>query len=151
MRVFHVDDRAVALRFAGELPARGELAPLIGRVLRERGLDPWPETEAECFAAGGEVLVFARPGRARPRAFRFSDLEALLAAVRAFPGAGGALYDAGDGYLLTAMPDEPCGALYEFGEASRLTPERACHLREQGRCLIDTGAAEALRRLFDAD
>ena len=148
MRAELVGERAVTLRFAGSVPAYGELVPIVRQVLIERGFAPWPDTEVDCFCSDGEALVFARPGRPRERAFRFPDLEALLCAVRAIPGGGGALYDAGEGYILTVPPEQAYAALWEFGAQTRLDPALEAHLREQGRCILSADAAERLRRAF---
>ena len=149
MRALQVAERAVSIWFSREdAPTRGQMLCLVRRALADRGYRPWPETEAECFAAGEDTLLIARPGRARTAAFYFESLDRLLAAA-ACGRDGGALYAAGrGGYLLTAPAADVCAALYEFGEPVRLTPEREAHETEQGRQIIPDAALAALREAF---
>jgi len=65
MRVMHVSGRAVAILFTDEaLPPEQRLASMVGAALVRTGHKPWPHVEAECFTAGDEALVIARPGEA---------------------------------------------------------------------------------------
>lgn len=149
MRSIQTEKNAVAIRLSGEaVPGRGEVLRLVRQALEESGCAPWPETEAECFAAGDEVLVLARPAAERPRAFLFSELEALLAGTDCTPAAEGALYAAEDGYILTLPAAGVCPAMYEFGRELRLPPLWEHHAREMGRCLIPENAAAVLRKAF---
>jgi len=48
---------------AGEEPSRCELRALADSLLDERGLEPWPSLEAECFDSGRGTLIFLTPVR----------------------------------------------------------------------------------------
>ena len=149
MRSIRTEENAVAIWLSGEpVPARGEVLRLVRQSLEESGYTPWQETEAECFAAGEEVLVIARPGEACRRAFFFPDLETLLAAAVCLPGEEGAVYAAEGGYILTLPAEGVCPALYEFGRELRLPPLWEDHAREMEQCLITAGAAAVLRETF---
>lgn len=140
-------DTAVSIRFTGERPPAGPaLESLVRRALAERGLPPWAGMRAECFAAGEDALVIARPVRDCRPAFYFAGLEELLAGALACADGPSALYTYAGGYLLAADTAGP--ALYEYGEAlcARLDWER--HAAEQGRCLIPEDAIGVLRRYF---
>ena len=64
MRVVQAADRAVAIWFVDEeAPPLGRLLSLIRRALAASGRRPWRAVAAECFTAGGETLVIARPVR----------------------------------------------------------------------------------------
>ena len=149
MRAVRTEENAVTIRLSGEpVPARGEVLRLVRQALEESGYAPWPETEAECFAAGEEVLVIARPGGARRRAFFFPDLETLLAAASCLPAEDGAVYAEAGGYILTLPAGCVRPALYEFGRERRLPPLWEHHAREMGLCLIPERAPAVLRATF---
>ena len=152
MKTVQAADTAVSIWISREEPPTGQaLLELVRRALTERGLAPWTETEVECFAAGEDTLVIARPAHNRRPAFYFADLEALIAGVWAggdrLDGAG-ALYAAADGYLLAVAEDNAAPALYEYGRAGSASAEWEVHAREQGRCIIEKDAAGVLRRHF---
>lgn len=48
-----------------ETPSRWGITALVRTALEGAGLPPWPHMRAELFAAGGDVLVIARPAPAR--------------------------------------------------------------------------------------
>jgi len=48
---------------AGEEPSRFEMRALANSLLDERGLEPWPSLEAECFDSGRGTLIFLTPVR----------------------------------------------------------------------------------------
>ena len=149
MKTVQATDTAVSIWISHEqVPTRGQLLQLIRQALTDRGLTPWRSMEAECFAAGEDTLVIARPGQARRLAFYFSDLEELLSGVLRCAGADSSLYDAGEGYILTVAPEEAVLALYEFGHASEVTYDWELQAREQGRCLIRDRAIDELHRYF---
>lgn len=142
-------DAAVSVWISGERPPAGDaLRRLVRRALTERGLTPWPEVEAECFAVGEETLIIARPGHSSRPAFYFADLEALLdGALRCADGPS-ALYTYDEGYLLAADGAAAGPALYEYGAADSVRPDWERHAAEQGRCLIRRDAIAVLRRYF---
>ena len=140
---------AVTVRFVGERPPGGRaLEALVRRALAERGLPDWEQMQAECFAAGDEALVIARPVRDCRPAFYFDGLEPLLAGALACADGPSALYREGDGYLLAA--DRSCAgpALYEFGLSGSVSGAWEVHAAGQGLCLIPENAIAALRRYF---
>ena len=150
MRTVPATETAVSIWFSREdVPDREQMLKLIRQALLERGLDPWRSTEAECFAAGEDTLVIARPGHIRRPAFHFDDLESLLSGVTACAAADSSLYNMGQqGYLLTVDPEAAGAALYEYGQADTVTADWEAHAREQGLCLIRDGAISDLRRYF---
>lgn len=142
-------DRVVSIRFVGEQPPAGRaLERLVRRALAERGLAPWEGMQAECFAAGQDALVIARPVRDCRPGFYFSELEELLAGALACADGPSALYTYADGYLLAADAGAAGPALYEFGQALRVRQAWERHAAEQGMCLIPENAIAALRRYF---
>lgn len=149
MRAVQVAENAVSIWFSGEeMPSRRQVMTLVRRMLEQEGFAPWPETEAECFAAGKDALVIARPGRGHRRAFFFEDLEALLGGASCCEGGGSALYFAEGGYILTLDPEDVRPGLYEFGRDCPLPPDWEAHAREQGLCLLPEDAAASLGRHF---
>ena len=149
MKTVQATETAVSIWISREqAPSRTQMLALIRQALAERGLTPWPETEAECFAAGEDTLVIARPGHSRRTAWYFADLEALLAGALACPGGDSDLYAVPGGYVLTLAPEAAGPALGEFGESFPVVPEWEIHAREQGMCLIRHSAIDDLRRYF---
>ena len=149
MRTVRATETSVSIWLSQEeTPPEGQMLALIRQALAAQGLDPWPETEAECFAAGGDTLIIARPVHPRRPAFYFDDLEALLAGIADCPDRGGSLYTYGDGYLLALPPEASAPALYEHGLAGSVTADWEVHAREQGQCLIRDTAVFDLRRCF---
>lgn len=149
MRSVDSEGKTVTIRLSGEpAPARAAVLRLVRQTLKENGFAPWEETEAECFAAGEEILVIARPGEERRRLFCFPDLEALLAGAACVPADDGAVYAADDGYILALPPGSVCPAMHEFGRELRLSPQWEHHAREQGRCLLSERAPAVLRERF---
>ena len=149
MRYIQAADTAVSIRFVGERPpGPGALGRLVRRALAERGLAPWDGMEAECFTAGDETLLIARPVRDSRPAFFFSGLEPLLAGALACADGPSALYAWDGGYLLAADACAAGPALYEFGRAGSVRADWERHAAEQGRCLIGQDAIAALRRYF---
>lgn len=64
MRVMQVAERAVAIWFVEEdAPPRRNMLTLVRSALKASGYAPWRSTEAECFSAGNETLLIARPER----------------------------------------------------------------------------------------
>lgn len=131
-----------------EAPTGQALLGLIRQALAERGLTPWSETEVECFAAGEDTLVIARPAQRLRPAFYFAELETLLSGVLSMAGGEGSLYALDDGYLLAVAEDAAAPGLYEYGRAMPVSSDWEVHAREQGRCIIEKNAAEVLRRHF---
>ena len=152
MRKIEVSENAVALRLeAGELPPdRAGLLQLVRRALAEAGVEPWPSVTAECFAAGTEALVLARPGPSRLQGIYFEDFERLLRAAAAVKTGESALYEVGRGYMLVLPPGKLHPALYEYGEERFVHPDWLCHAREQGACLLEREAIHRLARVFSA-
>lgn len=149
MRAVQVAENAVSIWFSREdIPSRRQMLTLVRRMLEKEGYEPWPETEAECFAAGEDALVIARPGRVHRRAFFFEDLEALLGGALCCRGEDSALYLSEGGYILVLAPEEVRAGLYEFGQARELPFGWETQAREQGRCLLPHNAAGDLRRYF---
>lgn len=149
MRTVRATETAVSIWLSGEdAPGRAELMALIRQALLDRGLDPWPDTEAECFTAGEELLIIARPGGEKRLAFRFPELEALLCGALACPDGESSLYDGGEGYILTVPPAAARAALWECGVQTDVTEDWEVHAREQGLCLMDGTAISDLRRYF---
>ncbi|MCD7844920.1 MAG: adaptor protein MecA [Oscillospiraceae bacterium] len=148
MRTVQATENAVSIWFSQEdAPPRRQVLRLVRSALEERGLTPWPETEAECFAAGADTLVIARPAAHSP-GFYFEDLEALLAGALACPDGESDLYALPEGYILTVSGDMAVSALYEFGVPRRVSPGWAVHAAEQGQRLIAHSAAATLKRWF---
>ena len=149
MKTVQATDRLVSLWVSREAPpSREQMLRLVREALAERGLAPWPETEAECFAAGEDTLIIARPARPRRCAFYFSDLETLLGGALRCPPAASALYAAGDGYILALDPEGVCPALYEYGEPCGADALWEAWAGERGMCLIREDAVAALGRHF---
>lgn len=149
MKMVQAADTAVSIWITREeVPTGKALLTLIRQALAERGLTPWPSAEIECFAAGEDTLVIARPAHARRPAFYFPELETLLSGALCVAEEEGTLYGAGEGYLLALRPEAVVPALYEYGAASSVTAGWEVHAREQGRCLIEQHAAGVLRRHF---
>ena len=149
MKTVQATDTAVSIWVSREAPpSREQMLRLVRQALAEEGLAPWGSTEAECFAAGEETLIIARPARPKRCAFYFSDLEALLGGALRCPPAESALYAAGEGYILAVEPEGVTAALYEFGEPREAGPLWEAHAREQGMCLIREDAVAALSRYF---
>lgn len=149
MRTVQATQTAVSIWVTREdMPTKGQLLALVRQALSERGLDPWPSTEAECFTAGGDALIIARPGHERQCGFYFPDLEPLLDAVAATADGESALYSAAGGYVLAVAPEAAGPALWEYGESFQLDEAWEAHAREQGLCLMPEGAIGGLRRCF---
>ncbi len=149
MRTVQATDTAVSIWFSREnAPSRQQMLSLVRQALVERGLDPWSSTEAECFAAGEDTLVIARPGQPHRLAFYFEELETLLGGVMGCAEGESSLYAEGEGYILTAVPEAAGPALYEFGRETPLSAAWETHGEEQGRLLIRDTAISDLRRYF---
>lgn len=128
----------------GEDTDSAQAARMIRRIRSSAGLPPWKDMEADCFQAGDQLLILARPLPPRPCAFFFPDLEALLHAVLPCPPDDSALYTADSGYLLV-FPQKPAHlSLYEFGCITPLPPDWEIHAREQGQCLFPKNAIAGL-------
>ena len=149
MRTVQATDTAVSIWITREAAPTGEqMLRLVRQALEDQGLAPWRETEAECFAAGEDTLVIARPGRARRVGFYFCGLEELLGGALACPEAESCLYVLEDGYMLVLAPEHAAPSLYEYGERQSVGADWEEHAREQGMCLIRNGALGTLRRFF---
>lgn len=149
MKTVQAASTAVSILITREEVPRGEaLVELVRRSLAERGLTPWPAVEVECFAAGEDTLVIARPARDTRPAFYFADLEALLSGARDVAGGESALYAADGGYLLAVDKEAVTPGLYEYGRAAPVSGDWEVHAREQGMCLAGEDAAGVLRRHF---
>lgn len=150
MRKVEVGQKAVTIRMSeNEMPPeRADISRLVRRALAEQGMEPWEAVEAECFAAGGEVLVMARPGTAHPKGLVFAALELLLSAAAVCGTGDGELYRMEEGYLLVLPPESVHPVLYEYGEERPVHPDWTCHAREQGLCLLEENAVAQLVRIF---
>ena len=149
MKTVQATDTAVSIWITREQAPTGEqMLSLVRQALADRGLAPWAETEAECFAAGEDTLVIARPGPGRRLGFYFADLEELLGAALAGGPGDGSLYDVGRGYMLALAPEAAGPALYEYGAPRTLAPGWEEHAREQGMCLLRDSALAQLRGWF---
>ena len=149
MKTVQATDTAVSIWISREEPpSRAQMLRLVRQALADRGLAPWPETEAECFAAGQDTLVIARPGHPRRAAFYFGDLEDLLGGAFSCPAGDSALYAVGEGYVLAVAPEAAGPGLYEYGRPYEAGPLWEVHAREQGMCLIREDAAAVLSRYF---
>lgn len=142
-------ETAVTIWLSRECMPSGEreVARLVHRILAERGLEPWPAVAAECFSAGEEMLILARPGIPRPRGYLFPDLESVLEAAFACGGGESELYRAEGGYLLV-VPEPALPALCEYAQEWPLHPDWTAHAREQGLCLLEKDAIGQLVRIF---
>ncbi len=146
MRTIHASATAVSIVFSGEAPPpRRRLPELVRGALAEAGLPPWEDMEADCFQAGGDTLLLARPGNTR-RYFSFADREALLVGAGGCAGDAGSLYRTRGGYVLAVPPGCAGPGLYEFGKLLSLSPDWELHAREQGGCVCGENALDALRR-----
>ena len=151
MRTVRATETSVSIWLSKEeVPPEGQMLTMIRQALTDQGLEPWPEMEAECFAAGEDALIIARPGHVRRQAVYFDDLETLLDGVAACEASESSLYIDGEGYLLTVESERLAPALHEYGEAISVTADWEAHAREQGRCLIRDTAIFDLRRYFSA-
>ena len=149
MKTVQATDRLVSIWISLEAPPTGaEMRRLVRQALAERGLPLWSDMEAECFAAGEDTLLIARPGHSRRAAFYFPDLEPLLAGALANADAASSLYALERGYILTVDRRGAGPALYEFGREVRAAAEWEDHAAEQGRRLLRDDAIAALRRYF---
>lgn len=149
MRTIQAADTAVSILITREeAPTGRALLALIRQALTERGLTPWPDAEAECFAAGEDTLVIARPAHTRRPAFYFADLEALLGGALASAAEESALYLAREGGYILVVSAPAAPALYEYGEAFAASSLWEEHAREQGMCLVPERALETLARHF---
>ena len=152
MRTIRVEPETVTIWISGEeLPEREEVLALVRRSLAEEGFDPWEQTEAECFEAGRELLVIARPAPARQAAFFLPSVESLVAFAEAAPEAEGSVYAARRGYIWTMPPSSVRPGMYDFAEPQTLHPMWEVHAREQGRCIIPENAGQVLRQSFRQD
>lgn len=148
MRTIEATDRSVSIWISREPPpGRAELLALVRRALEEQGLAPWPETETECFRAGQDTLIIARPGRAL-LGFWFAELESLLAGVFACGEGESSLYALPEGYLLTLDRASAAPALWEYGQERTVSADWERHADEQGLTLLRGGALADLRRYF---
>ena len=139
-------ESAVTIWFSGEEPpAAGRITALVERALAAAGLPFWAAVEADCFRAGSEVLVLARPGHGR-RYFSFPGPEELRAGAAGCAGTAGGLYRNGGGYILAVPAAEAGPGLYEFGALLSLSEDWEAHAREQGLCLRSESALDYLRR-----
>ena len=145
-----ISQGAVALIFeAGEKFVPSDTAAIIDGLLAGAGLEPWPEAVVEMFDGGGAILIIARPAPQRGTAVS-ADFEDIIRAARACPdGASSALYLLDGHYVLyMTLPlgthwhdmDEFCLGGAGGGYAARA--------REHGRALIERGAADKLRKIF---
>ena len=155
MELMDAKDDRVSLWLSGrcgETPAGpAEAARLVRRAQQEAGLTPWTEMEADCFQAGDQLLILARPTPPKPHAFYFPDLEALLQAAASCPPAESALYSMKDGYLLVFPQKAEFLPLYEFGRECSLHPDWEAHAREQGQCLLQENAIDNLLLVYSTD
>lgn len=151
MRTVQATETAVSIWFSHEdIPTREQVLCLVRQALAERGIAPWQWLEMECFAAGEDALVIARPAHDVRPAFYFDDLEALLGGALACGDGDSSLYKAEEGYILTVDEEGAGPALYEYGEACTVSGLWEHHAREQGLCLMEGTAISQLRRYFAA-
>lgn len=152
MELMDAGDDRVSLWLSGctgdATPGPGEAARLVHHARKEAGLPPWQDTEADCFQAGDQLLILARPAPPKPHGFWFPDLEALLGAVFACPPTESALYATDSGYLLVFPQKAEYSALYEFGFEYPLSPDWEIHAREQGQCLLPDRATANLLLVY---
>ena len=149
MRALQVTESAVSIWYSGEeRPPREQMLGSVRRALEASGFAPWPETKAECFACGEDVLVIARPGHSRREGFFFEDLDGLLAGAAAFAEGECALYAVEDGFILVPARGHARPAAYEFGTPCGVSADWEAHAQEQGLCLERDDAAGFLSRLF---
>lgn len=153
MELMDAKDDRVSLWFSGctGQTGPGETARLVRRAQTEAGLPPWTEMEADCFQAGDQLLILARPAPPRPHGFYFPDLETLLQAMCAFPPTESSLYSMKDGYLLVFPRPEERLPLYEFGREYPLHPDWEAHAREQGQCLLEGNAMVDLLLVYSTN
>ncbi len=145
MRTVQAAATSVAIVFSGEAPPpRRSIPALVRAALAEAGLPPWEDMETDCFQAGGDTLLLARPGSAR-RYFFFSDRETLLAGAGGCAGEAGTLYRTRGGFILAVPPGSAGPGLYEFGALLSLRPDWELHAREQGNCVCGENALASLR------
>ena len=146
MRSIWTNCDRVTIMVSGEpVPGRAEVLSLVRRALAEEGFPPWQEVRADCYCAGEDTLVLARPGERRRPAFYFRDEESLLACARSVPAEGGVLFAVPEGFVLTMEPGQTVEGLYEFGEALRLHPLWETAAAERDFCLFPEKAMEKLR------
>ena len=147
MRTVRTGEKAVQIWLSGEpVPEAKDILAIVRGALAERGFLPWPETQAECFAAGEDVLVLARPAAPRRRAFYFDGRESLLACAHVLPGTGGAVYGLPrGGFLMTLEAAELNEAIFEFADERSLHPLWETFAREHGLCVIPENALEKLK------
>lgn len=149
MKTVQATDRLVSIWISLEQPpSRDEMGALVRQALAERGLAPWPEVEAEWFAAGEDTLVIARPGHIGRVGFAFDGLDALLAGALSNAPGDSSLYAVPGGYILTVDRAAAGPALYEFGDAFPAGADWEAHAAEQGGRLIQGDAIAVLRRYF---
>lgn len=146
MRTVQAAETSVSILFSGEKPpAGGRMLELVRSALAEAGLQPWEETEADCFRFGEDTLLLARPGPG-VRYFGFDDMDGLLAGVSGCTGDKGILYRMGTEFVLAIPPSSMGPGIYEFGHRLDLSPAWEVHAREQELCLIRERAMGVLRR-----
>lgn len=149
MRTVQATETAVSIWFSHEdVPGKGQLVKLVRQALTEAGLPPWGAVEAECFTAGEEMLVIARPGRKRYQAFYFDDLEALLGGALSTADGESSLYKVDEGYVLTVERRATGPGLFEYGQSWETDDAWEQHAKEQGQCLMEGRALADLRRYF---
>jgi hypothetical protein len=147
MRQVEVGKNMVSLRFSGEPVPQGQaLQRLIYEALRQAGEEPWEELEMDCFSAGAESVVLARPGQPYRRCFFFPDWESLLGVASGCPAGESYLYQAEGGYVLAVARRAMGLSLYEFGQRLARGALWECHAQEQGQCLMEKNAIEMLHR-----
>ena len=145
MRTIETTPQCVAIRLSHEpVPARAELLRLVGQALKADGYAPWPGVEWDCFVAGEETLLLARPGAVPLAGVWAADRNTLHAMALACGGGPGALYEREGSYLLLMDESQIPPALYEFGQVILLPRLYTAHVREHFRTVFAENALSAL-------
>lgn len=115
-------------------------------------IDDWECAEFEVFAGTDSILLIAWDRTLTPYCFAFEDFEEMLSAVMECPQDQLSKLIACDGrYILTVYPgknNEPCPALYEYGEIMGTSEGFVLHLEEHGETIIQKNAVRLLKSVL---
>lgn len=104
----------------------------------------------ELYPGRHELLIFVLRSAGEPEFYSFPDLESLLEALSALGPRASSLFFYNGSYILAVWSGDGARvpALCEFGAPLSRPGAFLLHLREHGRVIRETDAAETLLRAF---